>query len=228
MKSFRTLSLVLGATLLAFSLQSGDAFAKKKDKGGETESAAAEVVELIIEDTGLKAIDDVFAPSKNLVTQLTTARDGLNNLNKNLVTAMGLAEGTPAADALAELKKQAPGMLKVTMDGMKPKIDVKPEAPANVKAAVDAINAGGESLVLAVKAMTDIPEAVKGTIEAAKALPAQIPTAAKDAGLKPTEVPGLLKKVKNNVATLGKMPDLAKQTGEAAKGTAELIKGLGQ
>jgi len=220
----RGLSFALGLSLVGgLSFSSSDAFAKKKDKGSETE--AEEAIEIVV--TNIKAIDDVFAPAGAMLTSLKTAQDGIKAMNTGIVTAMGLPEGTPVADALAELKKAAPGMLTVKMDGMKPKVDVKPEAPENVKKAVESINAGGEGIVAAIKAMTEIPEQIKTTVDAAKALPAQVPTIAKDAGLKPTEIPKLVKTVGGNVKAVAQIPEQAKSTGGAAKASVEIIKGLG-
>jgi len=220
----RGLSLALGLSLMGgLTFTSGDAFAKK-DKGGDSASAE-EVIEIVL--TNVKPIDDVFAPAGQMLTNLKTAQDGIKAMNTGIVTAMGLPEGTPVADALAELKKAAPGMLTVKMDGMKPKVDVKPEAPENVKNAIAAINAGGDGIVAAIKAMTEIPEQIKGTVDAAKALPSQVPTIAKEAGLKPTEIPKLVKAVGGNVKAVAKIPEQAKATGEAAKASVEIIKGLG-
>jgi hypothetical protein len=158
-----------------------------------------------------------------MITNLTTAQTGLKAFNDGLTTAMGLPAGTPIADAVAELKKAAPGMLKVTMDGMKPKVEVKPEAPENVKKAVESINAGGEGIVATITAVKDMPEQIKATIDAAKGLPAAIPSM----GIKATQIPKALKTVGKNAGTVGKIPGEAKKTSDAAMMSIDAIKTLG-
>jgi hypothetical protein len=66
----RGLSFALGLSLVGgLSFSSSDAFAKKKDKGSETE--AEEVIEIVV--TNIKAIDDVLAPAGAMLTNLKTA-----------------------------------------------------------------------------------------------------------------------------------------------------------
>jgi hypothetical protein len=219
----RSFSILLGVAALGFAMSSSTSFAKK-DKGGDAAESAEAVVEaLVIEDTGIEGIDKVFAPAKQMITNLTTAQTGLKAFNDGLTTAMGLPAGTPIADAVAELKKAAPGMLKVTMDGMKPKVEVKPEAPENVKKAVESINAGGEGIVATITAVKDMPEQIKATIDAAKGLPAAIPSM----GIKATQIPKALKTVGKNAGTVGKIPGEAKKTSDAAMMSIDAIKTLG-
>jgi hypothetical protein len=224
---FRTLALVLGLSLIGASAAPADGWAKKKkDESSQAGAAAATMLEFT--DTGIAAIDNVFAPAKEIATNLNTSRTLLDSFNTNFVTAMGLAEGTPISDAFAQLKAAAPGMLTVTLEGTKPVVAVKPEAPENVRNAVAVINGGADAIVGTIAAMTQIPEQVKGTIDAAKALPSSLPTVLKDAGASPKDMLAIPKTVGKNTKALTQIPELAKATGESALGTLNLIQGLAQ
>jgi hypothetical protein len=222
---FRSIALALSLGLVASAAAPADGWAKK-NKGESSESSAAAVIEFT--DTGIAAIDNVFAPAKEIATSLNTSRTQLDAFNTNFVAAMGLTAGTPIADAFTQLKAAAPGMLTVTLEGTKPVVAVKPEAPENVRKAVEVINGGADALVSTIAAMTAIPQQVQTTISAAQALPGQVPTILKDAGAAPKDMIAIPKTVTKNTKALTAIPDEAKKTGESALGTLNLIKGLAQ
>lgn len=222
----RSLAVVLGAFLFASTFTPTDAFAKK-DKSAEAEADAGATFEVLpIEETGISAFDDVFMKAKAINDKLTTSHDNIVAANDNIVTALGLTKGSPVGDAIAQLKKDAPGMLTVTMDGMKPAVDVQPDAPDNVKNAVAAINGASDALVSTSAALATIPGEAKALVDACKEFPAKVPAIAKEAGLKATEIPSLLKKVKNNVKATGQIPNNTKVLVDTTGDTLNIIKSL--
>lgn len=218
----RALAVVAGAGLLALTLSSGDALAKKKKKAAASEAPVAmEIVE-----TGVSALDDVFQPAGAMLGSLDSSTQSLTSVNQKIVAAMGLGADSSVADAIALMKEKAAGKFEVSVADMKPAVKVAEDAPDDVKAAVAAINEGGQAMADAIKALGELPAQSKELIAAAKSLPGKVPAAAKEAGLKPTELGGLMKKVKGNVAAVKGIPTAAKGTLEAAKGNVELIQSL--
>ena len=220
----RSISILCGAALIALSTSGTDALAKKKKdkkKKEKGDKAPAEIVEI-----GVSAIDDVFSPAKDILDGLNSATESLNSVNANIVKAMGLGEDSSIADAIALMKEKAAGKFKVEIKDLKPMVGVADDAGDDVKAAVAAINDGGQAMVDAIKTLKAIPDQAKAVIAAAKAVPSTAPAALKEAGLKPTEIPGKLKAVGGNVKAVGGIPAAAKGTLDAAMANIELIKGL--
>jgi len=219
----RSISILCGAALIALSTTGTDALAKKKKKAKKDkgDKAPAEIVEI-----GVSAIDNVFMPAKDILDGLNSATESLNSVNANIVKAMGLGEDSSVADAIALMKEKAGGKFKVDVKDFKPAVSVADDAGDDVKAAVQAINDGAQAMGDAIKTLAGIPEKAKAVVDAAKAVPSTAPAALKEAGLKPTEIPGKLKAIGGNVKAVGGIPGAAKDTMDAAKANVELIKGL--
>ncbi len=219
----RFLRTAFGAlALIALALPSGDAFAKKEKKSG-----GADTVEITFEETGIASFDEVFNKASDLNQRLVTSQTELKGLNDAIATALGLTEGTPVNDALSQLKTDAAGMLSVSMDGMTPKVEVtNPDAPDNVKAGIDAVNAAAAAIPNIIEALKAIPDDGMAIVEAAKALPAQVTTEIQSAGLTGPDALKLPGKVKNNVKNVGMIPTTATAVLGEATNTLEAIKGL--
>jgi hypothetical protein len=217
----RSISIICGVALIALSTSGTDALAKKKKKKDKGAKAPAEIVEI-----GVSAIDDVFAPAKDILDSLNGATESLNSVNANIVKAMGLGEDSSIADAIALMKEKAAGKFTVDIKDLKPVVGIADDAGDDVKAAVAAINDGGQAMVDAINTLKAIPDQAKEVIAAAKAVPGKAPAALKEAGLKPTEIPGKLKAVGGNAKAVGSIPTSAKGTLDAAMANIELIKGL--
>jgi hypothetical protein len=119
------LSLMLAAPALA---------AKDKDKKDKAEERPT------IELCGLASFDEVFTKVAAIDEQLAAARQLLTTANRDLNTALELEKGTPLQDGLADLKAEAEGKLTVAMEGTVPKLQAKNAVPANLQAAIDAVN----------------------------------------------------------------------------------------
>ena len=181
---------------------------------------------MMIKETGVASFDEVFNKAKALNDTVAAAQTELANLNNAIVTAMGLAEGSPIGDAFAQLKEQAPGMLTVTMDGTTPSVATNPEAPDNVKAAVDAVNAAASAIPALIENLKAIPDEAKGVATAAAALPAQVAAEVSAGNIEKSAIMSMTKKVKNNVKATGAIPTNASQVITEAGGLLDSIKGL--
>lgn len=92
------------------------------------------------------------------------------------------------------------------LEGGKPKVAVKPGASPKVTQAVGAINELVAAMSKASADLATVPKDAMALVQEAKALPGQVPSMAKSAGLKPTQVPKVLKGVKSNIGALGSIP----------------------
>lgn len=218
----RTIAMAAGAGLFALTLSSGDALAKKRKKKAAPDAPVA----MEIAETGVSALDDVFKPAGDILGSLNTSTQSLDSVNQNIVQAMGLGEDSSVADAIALMKEKAAGKFQVSIEELKPMVKVADDAPDDVKAAVQAINDGGQAMADAIKSLGELPGQTKEIIAQAKELPGKVPAAAKEAGLKPAQMGSVLKKVKGNVAAVKGIPKAAQGTMEAAQANLELIKGL--
>lgn len=148
--------LVIALTATLTMGWSVDAEAGKKDKGteaAETEGAGLEIVE-----TGLADVDSFFAAAKAPIDTISNTKNVVNRINTDLATALGLAEGTPLADAMADLKTKAEGKVSVAMDGAMPKLEASDGVPENVSNAVGALNSALAELGQVISGLEALPE----------------------------------------------------------------------
>src|SRR5688572_11429383 len=91
---------VIAVTALVSLSLSADAFAGKKDKAPKEEkteegAAAEEEKGIEIVETGLADVDTFFAAAKGPIDTITNTKNGLNKINADLNTALGLATDAP-------------------------------------------------------------------------------------------------------------------------------------
>lgn len=203
------------ALALVVSLSfSDDAFAGKKKKGGDAtdtkteepaEKGAGPVAAFEIGLTNIADVDNVFQQAIDPLNNLRNTRNAINSLNTNLITALGLTEGTPVKDALADLKTKANGAITLAMDekGM-PKLTPADAAPENVTNAVNALNQGVADVMAAVENLAQLPSQMKEVAAAAGAIS---PDSLIKSGVKPLEAPKMMKTVSSNIKMLGEAPN---------------------
>lgn len=216
-------ALVLG---LAVGVTTPDAaFAGKKgdDKGASKGDDAAASKWKNVETVGLKSIDDVFAPVKQMHGTLSSAEGSMASANTNLATALSLPQGTPLADALAELQKRADGKVTVALQGTVPKLAASDAVPSDVQAAIDATNGLTSSIASSVQAISQIPAQVQAVIPQISKLPQTFPAEAKTLGAKVTEIPKMLTTLKNNVEATVQTPERAAELVKQIEGTLSLV-----
>jgi len=193
----RSIMTLLVAGTVIFTATQGDAFAKK-DKAAGTETALVEITE-----TGTSA-DNVFMAAKAIHDTLNGIQTDLQTGNDNLTSALGLTQGTPLADALADLKTKAGDKLTVAMDGGMPKLSLADGAPDNVKAAVDSANSFVAMHVDAIKKAKDlVPQAQEVAAQAAGLDPASL---AKEVATNPMDIPKVMKAVANDIKAVTQTP----------------------
>lgn len=210
------LALGLFAVTLSPSAEAG------KKKAADTEQT--EPAPMVIEEVGLPTMDTFFGQVKTHCDAVNAARESMDQANAQLVTVLGLPAGTPVADALADLKTKAEGKINVVFEGTRPTLQPADAVPENVQAGIDAVNA-------LVGTLTDVSTTLQGVVAAgpdlvaqAQGLPASVPSEAQAAGVKATEVIGITKKVKGNVAATKALPENAKALLDSATQTVELVK----
>jgi uncharacterized protein YoxC len=194
-----------------------DAWAGKGDK----EQKAKDWAE--IEKVGIPSIDAVFTKVAEMQRSISTVELSLTSANTNLTTALGLPQGTPFADALADLQQKADGKLKVVTEGGTPKLTTSDAVPSNVQAGVDAVNGFTGGIGTSVTALQQIPSQAQAVIPEVQALPAKFPAEAKDLGAKVTEIPKMLSAIKNNVDATVQTPARAEAALTALTGTLTTI-----
>ncbi len=193
--------LLLG--LVAISLAHAPAYAKKSDDSSGSSS------DLEIVDTGVTKVDNFYDGVESIITELQAAQADVDGANAELASALGLAEGTPVADALAELAAKADGKVELVMEGTKPTLQASEAVPADVQAGIDATNNMATKLTAAAATLQGIGARVAPMITEAGDMPAAI--AESDLGLKDKAVATkntaanlkTTKEVKNEAATLG-------------------------
>jgi hypothetical protein len=198
---------------------------KKEDKSSgkaRTEKKVKERKDM--EVCGLKDLDAFFAKGQALLTKLRTNQDRIATARASLGTLMGLGADADMATALGELKALAVGSFSIKMEGIKPRVAVKPTAPPKAAQGVQAVNGLVDAMGRATLDLATLPKDAMALVNEAKALPAKVPNMAKDAGLKPLEIPGVLKIVKNDIALLTTLPGEAQDLLAECKDTFDLIK----
>lgn len=214
----RALTVALGVFALGASAVPADSFAKKnKNKTEEP---------LEIKETKVASFDDVFSQVGEIKTDLDTVQKDLAAASDKIASAMGMAQGTPVADALADLKEKGKDHIKLTMAGDKPSLTVDDAAPENVKAAVTATNGAVVLWVDSAKTLAGLVDKSKAVAEAASALPPQVPDAAKE--LAPPDALKFPKLVKNNVTATMQTKDQVGAVAEALKTNLETVKSFGK
>jgi hypothetical protein len=222
--NLRNASAFLLSAALLFTVGASDAEAGKKKKSDDSDSsAAAEMIE--IAETGVSAFDEVFNQVKDIHTTLDEATATITSAETNLLTALGAAEGTPLADALAEFKASAGDMVTLEMDGTTPNFSVNPEAPENVTAGVEGLKGAVADIQTVITNLSELPPKVTALIDASKSMPAEAPAALKDAGLAAKDIMPAVKTVKNNVKATAQTPDRVTSTTSAATGLLSTITG---
>lgn len=186
MRSFAAFAFVFLASLAPSFEASGKA------------PAAAEPVPLVMQDTGVADVDAVFDGADAPLATITNVRIEMSGLRTNVTSAMGLPEGTPFADAMADLKAKAGDQINLAVDerGL-PRLEAEDGCPDNLKAAANAVNAGLGHVETALARLADVPGQLSAVASSAASIK---PTSF--TGVKATEVPKKTATVKNNVKVL--------------------------
>jgi hypothetical protein len=110
--------MMFGLALIASFAMIDSADAKKPKKGeepvAEETKAPEEPMSLEIQTTGVADVDNLFGKAVEPLKTLRGANESLSKMNTDLAAALGLAEGTPFADALNDLKTKAEGKIKIS------------------------------------------------------------------------------------------------------------------
>lgn len=186
------LGLFAGATVLPTQ----DAYAGKKeeDAGGE-----AEALDIIMEETGSAKLDGVFKRAETPIETLDTVRADVRSVNTELVKSLGLKEGTPFKDALADLQEKAEGKINVSFEDNKmPTFKAEEGVPDNVQASIDGLNTSFGKLTSAEDKLGKSAEELMSVSTDA----ADLISAPKELGLKATQVPKAVSKGNKNVKNL--------------------------
>jgi hypothetical protein len=208
--------MVLG--LLGLGLVSTSAFAGKK---GATEAA-----DMTMQQIGVPSLDAYFGKAGDMVNAVVTARTNIQTANANINTVLGLKEGTPVADALADLKTKAAGKIKVGMKGNVPTLEPSEAIPENVQAGIDAVNGLLAALGSTAEAMKVVTTNAPALVTEGKALVSKVPAEAAAAGLKVTQVPGAVKAFGKNLDIIVSLPGESKKLVDESVNTFNIVKSV--
>lgn len=190
----------------------------KKSKGDEGPDRTP------METIGLSDLDSFFARVQDLRDILWNTTDALDEARSGLNDALGLAADVAATDAVERLKELAAGSVSVAMSGGKPQLKPTGAVPAEVSRGIDAANKLVSACTRAATNLAQLPGKAQALVAEAKALPAKVPTMAKDAGMSLGEIGQATKAVKTNVGLTVKFPDELTDTIDSAKELVELVK----
>jgi hypothetical protein len=198
-------------------LSSGAAWARPSDARPEKEP-------VVIQDTGIKAFDDVFGQVRAIHATLGAAEGRIHAIEARIVAAAGQPAGTSVQNAIVSLREKAGGQLQVKMVGLKPVLTVGGTGGAEVKAALAEINGAGAELVGITADLAKIPEQVKGLISACQALPGQLnPALLAQSGLSPLALPKVAKTLAMDVKATVQTPEHVASLVGAVKGLTQGI-----
>ncbi|MCK6501880.1 hypothetical protein L6R53_00505 [Myxococcota bacterium] len=179
-----------------------------------------------IELTGIDSFDSVFREARDLDERFDSAKAALDSGRTTLNSALGLAEGTPFADAIADLQAKAQGKLQVAVDeGGGLSLQASDAVPANVQAAVDSLNATLASYKAAVADLAGAKDDITSLVNATKSFPSQLQSDFKNLDLSLNEVPGKLETVRDNVRIIGNMPERVDKLGGAMQDNIAVVTG---
>jgi hypothetical protein len=206
MRHLMTFALAL---LVSFTV-STSAEAKKPKKGTdvaapvEAPADAAAPVALEMTMVGIADVDNVFQQAVEPLQIIRDTRNAIDNVGKNLGTALGLAEGAPLADALADLKTKAEGKINVAVgEGGMPTLAASDAVPANVQTAIDAVNSSMREISALVPKLASMPDQFKQIATSAAAIN---PQSLISSGVKPLEAPKMMKTISANLKVLSGAP----------------------
>ncbi len=208
----RSLLTVFAATMLAISINTAEA---KKDQ-----AADGAATELVIEDTGVAAVDSFYDKVETMIGKLQSAQADMDSANAKLAEALGLAEGTPLADALADLQAKAEGKIELVLEGTKPTIKPADGCPENVQNAIDATNAMANSLMAATDTLKSVATDAKPLAVEATDMPAAIV----DSSLGLADKAKATKTAASNLKTTKQIPAEAETLAGKCQESLELIK----
>jgi DNA repair ATPase RecN len=207
MRKFIMLSSLLaftGATLM--SVESARA----------EDAAEEEAFDIVMEETGSEKLDAVFKKSEGPLETIATVNKDVKAVNTNLLAALELQDGTPFADALADLQSKAEGKINVAFEDNKmPTFKAEEGVPDNVNKAVESLNASFGKLGDAGDKLTAAGE----QLGEAAAEAAELISTPKELGLKATKIPKAISKGNKNVK---KLKDGASVASELAKEVGQL------
>ena len=180
-------------------------------------AAVAKEVATEIAATGIKPFDEVFMQAKDIQTNLTSSKAKLQTANDNVDSSLGLAKGTPFADAMKDLNTKANGKVKVAMNGKMPTLTAEDGCPDNVKASVDTANKAFVEIGAVADNLAQVPAQAQALADQAAGFPGQVNAKLiTDSGLKVTDVPKVTKTVKANLTIVAQTPTQAKAIGDQA------------
>jgi hypothetical protein len=190
---------LFGVVVLA-GVVSVPSYAGKKKSEPATETAAADQtkadVEMVIKPTGVADVDAVYAKAEAPLGTVKSVRAHITDMRTHMTTALGLADGTPIADALADLDQKAGDTIMVTMNSQGlPQLKPSDAVPANVQSAVDAFNTGMVDIQKSAENLGEIPGQLKEIMVAASAIDTDSLT---QSGVSATAIPKAMKTVDHN------------------------------
>ncbi len=219
----RTLLTAVVLGLFGASLVSTTAWAKKKDEEESTDTSGIDELEIV--EIGLPSLDEVFGKAAGLITTLQGAKAKVDSSNEKVATALGLASGTPIADALNDLNEKAGGAISVAMEGSTPSLSAGDAVPENVQAGIDAVNEMTAALTEASAELTTVASEASALVTEASELPGKVKSEAQAAGISSiTQIATMLKNTKNNLNTVKDIPDETAALASSIANTLTLVK----
>ncbi len=193
---FKSLITYLMAGFLVISL-ADNAWAKKGSDEGSSD--------LAIEDTGVSTVDSFYDQVEALIGKMQSAQSDMDSANAKLAEALGLADGTPMADALADLSAKAEGKIELVLDGTKPTLTAAEGCPENLQNAITATNDMATALTDAAATLKSVAGEAPGLVGQA----ADMPGAIADSSLGLKDKAMATKTAASNLKTTKQIPEEA-------------------
>ncbi len=196
----RSIVLLALALSLAFA---PEAFAGKK--GAEAGEAAKDPYAVPeIKNTKIPEFDALFEKGRTPITSVAQTRKDIDEAQKRMNTALGLAPEVTFDAALAELKAKIETKGKLAYKkGKVPTFTTADVMPDDLQKMLDESNVAMTAFGNAFTQLESIQGELATLATETAALPGKVPEAAKSAGLKPTEIPGATTATKHNAGVIG-------------------------
>ena len=222
MRKFKFLAIAL----LGFGLSS-IALAEKKSGGDEEVTSDEEAQYQQIKLGKIDEFKPTWKNAKEIQDSVTAFETKLNEVNSSIKEAAGIAQDAPLEKAFADMKETAGDKIKVTIDsGKMPSLSAE-DAPDNVKAFVDAVNAGVETCKSVIEGAKEMPGQIQTLIEEAKGMPSQLtPSILRDNGLKAKDLKQQKAVIAGNIEALKQTKGRAQGVLGAAEDIVTQVKSL--
>jgi len=198
-----------------------DAFGREL---GGSRSSESDSESLEIEETGIAAVDDVFAEVQAIKDELSELQEQFDAAEKALEEISDEWKEKSLMELLERARSEVSLNFEIRMEGDTPRVRPTAHAEGQTKKLVDALDQLAVAASATVAAGPKILSRSRAVAEKAQGLAEQAPQLAKDSGLSPLEIPSALRALKGNLSITVRLPGDVETTVQKAADTLSVLK----